>query len=172
MPITQDDFDKDLVFVKLEPLIRYLNEVTIMQYPNINAVALGIISPLTKHFTPAERRLNAANNPYLTGNTDGTTGGSLSIDPLLNWISGRTTMLEKQVEIEKKETLRQKMEYLFEDSYFISQLKIPKEYVDGFKYYIIEESKFVTAINLKNKISAKFIMSELAVKYLDLIQEN
>jgi len=44
----------------LEPLVRLLDEVRINEYKNINAVSLGIISPNTKHYTPAERKLYTA----------------------------------------------------------------------------------------------------------------
>ena len=56
-------------------------------------------------------------------------GFSSGLDPLLNWMSGRTTMLKKEVEVEKKETLMDKVEGWFERKYFIQTLKIPEDYV-------------------------------------------
>ena len=61
---------------------------------------MGIISPFTKHYTPAQRKLYTA--------TSG--GGIVPVDPILNWLSGRTAMLKKEVEVEKKETLMDKIE--------------------------------------------------------------
>ena len=60
----------------------------------------------------------------------------------------------------------------FQDSFFIDKLKIPKDYVNGFKYFIIDDKHLIEAINSKNKSLATFLMSELAVKYLKLLNEK
>jgi hypothetical protein len=160
--LKESDFAKELLFVKLETLVRSLDEVRINEYKNINAVSLGIISPNTKHYTPAERKLYTA--------TSG--GGILPVDPILNWMSGRTAMLKKEVEVEKKETLISKIETWYEEKYFIDKLKIPNDYVKGFLFFIVEDTKFVEAIKNKNKTMATFIMNELAVKYKELLLEK
>jgi hypothetical protein len=166
--ITDKDFDKELLMVKLEPMINRLDEVIVKQYKNINAVSLGIIPADTKHYTPAERKLMAASGADVKGNTDGSMGGSASLDPLFNWMSGRTAMLEKELEVEKKETLLQKIENQFGIDYFVEKLKIPREYVRGFWYYVVEENRFVSALNAKNKTMGTFVLTELATKYLEI----
>jgi hypothetical protein len=164
LAITQENFDKEMLLVKLEPLMHYLDEVKIMQFKNINAVSLGIISANTKHYSPAERKLYTAQggekNQYGLNTR-------ISVDGILNSLSGRTAMLEKEVEVEKKETLLQKIENLFENNYFIDGLKIPKEYVEGFKYFLVEDLDFSSFLNAKNKTMTKFVMGDLAVKYLE-----
>ncbi len=168
--VSENDFQEELLLVKLEPMINKLDELVIKQYKNINAVSLGIISPNTKHYTPAERKLKTASGVDLAGNTDGTTGVSAGIDPLFNWMSGRTSMLKKEVEVERKETLLQKLENQFGFDYFIKKLKIPEEYVKGFWYYVVEDSKFSTALNAKNMTMATFVLTELATNYIDLLK--
>lgn len=170
MVITADDFEKELLLIKLEPMMNKLDELVIKQYKNINAVSLGIISPNTKHYTPAERKLRTASGDGISGNTDGTSGASAGLDPLFNWISGRTAMLEKEVAVEKKETLLQKIENQFSLDYFTKKLKIPEPYVKGFWYFVVEDFAFVNAMNLKNKTMATFVLAELAVKYTDLLK--
>ncbi|MBP6556818.1 MAG: hypothetical protein KA213_00525 [Flavobacterium sp.] len=170
--VSQEDFDKDLFLVKLEPMINRLDEVVVKQYKNINAVSLGIISPNTKHYTPAERKLRTASGDGINGNTDGTTGVSAGLDPFLNWMSGRTAMLKKELEVERKETLLQQIENQFSMDYFIKKLKIPSEYVKAFWYYIVEEPKFVNAMKVKNKAMATFVLAELATKYISLQQAD
>lgn len=167
--LTESDFANELFFVKLEPLVRLLDEVRINEYKNINAVSLGIISPNTKHYTPAERKLYTA-----TGGEKNQYGLNTRIsgDAILNAISGRTAMLKKEVEVEKKETLMDKIERWYEEKYFTETLKIPQEYVKGFLFYIVEDSKFVEVVNAKNKTMATFVMNELATKYLELLKEK
>ena len=167
--LTENDSEKELFFVKMEPLIRVLDEVRIDEYKNINAVSLGIISPFTKHYTPAERKLYTA-----TGGGKNQIGldTKISGDAILNAISGRTKMLKKEVEVEKKETLMEKISDYYDENYFIKTLKIPQDYVKGFLFYIVEDVKFVEAVTAKNKTMATFVMNELAVNYLILIKEK
>jgi len=166
--LKEEDFRKELLFIKLECLVRMLDEVRINEYKNINEYSLGIVSSHLKHYTPAERKLAVA-----TG-TDAQfgTNTSFSFDPLLNWMSGRTSMLKKELEVEKKETLMDKINGWYEDKYFIQTLKIPEDYVKGFKYYIIQDAKFVESMKAKNRTMATFIMNELAVNYLQLLKEK
>lgn len=169
--ISNRDVAKDLLLIVLDPVINRLDEVVVKKYKNINAIALGIISPSTKSYTPAERKLRAATGADFKGNEDGTMGASASLDPLLNWISGRTALLKKELEVEKKETLLEKLENQFGLSYYTDKLKIPKDFVKGFLYYAVEESDLARVINTKNKTMTSFILAELSVKYLAL-QKN
>ena len=87
-------------------------------------------------------------------------------------MSGRTAMLKKELEVEKKETLMDKINNWYEDNYFIHTLKIPEDYVKGFKYYIVQDPKFTECMKAKNRTMATFIMNELAVNYLQLLKEK
>jgi hypothetical protein len=169
--VSNKDYSNDLILVAIDPVINRLDEVVVKQYKNINAISLGIISPNTKHYTPAERKLRTATGADLKGNEDGTMGASASLDPLFNWMSGRTALLKKELEVEKKETLLDKLENQFGLSYFTDKLKIPKDFVKGFLYYAVEESRLANVIKSNNKAMASFILAELSVKYLEL-QKN
>lgn len=158
--IEKDDFGENLLFVEMKSKLNELEEVTIVQYKNINAVSLGIIPKNQKTYTPAERKLKAASEMSI--------GTIISIDPLLNWISGRTRMLKKEVQIEKNEFLIDATADYYQKVYFTDVLKIPEDYVDGFLFYVVENSRFVTAMKDKNKTMATFILSELAVEYLKI----
>ena len=81
-------------------------------------------------------------------------------------------MLKKELIIERKELFLDKLDNLFEDNYYTETLKIPSEYVKGFKYYIVEDEKFVTTIKDKNKTMATFILVDLAVKYNEIISKK
>ena len=169
--LKESDFTNNLFFVKMEPIVRFLDEVKINEFKNINAVSLGIVSPFTKHYTPAERKLRTAEELHWYSPLLIPLGG-MSVDGMLNSISGRTAMLKKEVEVEKKETLMDKVEARFETKYFTQTLKIPEEYVKGFEYYIVEDVKFAEAVKSKNKTMATFIMNELAVRYNGLLREK
>jgi hypothetical protein len=163
--LKEQDFTKELLFVKMETLIRLLDEVKINEYKNINAISLGIVPANIKRYTPAERKLKTASDSDAQFGTN----TSVGLDPVLNWISGRTAMLKKEVEVEKKESLLDKILDLFGDKYFTETLKIPEDYIKGFQYYVVEDLKFAEAIKAKNKTMATFIMNELAVNYKELL---
>lgn len=152
--IKQNDLKEELIFVQMKSLISELDEITLTEYKNINAVALGIVPANQKTYTPAERKVRTA-----------TTG---LLDPLINWASGRTKMLKNQVVVEGKEQLQAKTSDYFERKYFLETLNIPEEYVDGFLFYIVDNERYARAMKDKNKTMATFILSELAVEYLKL----
>lgn len=167
--LEQEDFQKDLFLVKMESMITYLNEVVVRRYDNINAFSLGIVSKGKKSYTPAERKLYTANSLNATASNGGMAGGSISADPLLNWMSGRTKMLKKELEVENKELCMQQLENMFDKNIFVNVLKIPLEYVKGFEYYVVENERFRTVLKSKNKTNIEFAMITLAEKYIEII---
>jgi hypothetical protein len=169
--IQESDLAKSLFVSSLNPKVIALDEVEIKEYKNINAVSLGILDKPAKKYTPAERKLRTAGEfhwyyPLLIPL------GGMPTDGLINSISGRTAMLKKELEVEKKEMLLKKIEYQFDPEYFTINLKIPQEYVKGFWYYAIQEPKLVNEINTKNKNMARLIFTDLAIKYLELIENE
>ncbi len=167
MVLTAKDFEQEMILVKMKPVVNQLDEVIVRN--GINAVSMGIIPKGQRVYTPAERRLNTANNLNASANMGTMMGGSVSADPLLNWISGRTKMLKKEVAVEKKESYLRQLENMFSDDYFISKLKIPSEYVKGFEYYIVDNEQFVRNLKSKNNAMIAFLLAELAVKYKEII---
>lgn len=168
--INESDITKQLYVTSLEAKVIPLDEVEIKKYPNINAVSLGILQKPAKVYTPAERKLRTAEelhwySPLLIP------FGGMSVDGMINSISGRTAMLKKELKVERKEYLLQKIEYMFKEEYFLENLKIPKEYLRGFWYYAVEDPKLEKALNEKNKMQARFIFSDLAVNYLEILKK-
>ncbi|MCD0467903.1 carboxypeptidase-like regulatory domain-containing protein [Flavobacterium sp. ENC] len=167
--LTAENFS-DLNFtVKLNPVIHQLQEVIVRNYNNINAVSLGIIPQGQKSYTEAERKLHTATALNPTANAGTMAGGSISADPLLNFLSGRTAMLKKEVAVEKKEFFMKLLESMFSLDHFVNRLSIPAEYVKGFEYYAVDNDKFTVVLNTKNKTSTEFLLGELAVKYKEIL---
>jgi hypothetical protein len=51
-------------------------------------------------------------------------------------------------------------------------LKIPSDYVEGFKYYAVENPKLMQAISNKNKSMTTFLLIEIAEEYKQIIKEK
>ncbi len=156
--ITAEDLVSNLVQVKMVAKQIELKEVVVNENANINAENLGIIPAGQKKYTPAERKVYTAT--------------STSVDKLLNAMSGRTKMLKKEVEVEKKEALFRKMEYLFEENYYTERLKISTEDIKGFQLYCIEDTEFAVSLSSKNKTMSMFLITELARKYLKILENE
>jgi hypothetical protein len=154
------DVQSELFFVNMELASYNLKEV-IVNNNDINAVSMGILSKPAKKYTPAERRLYTATGG---GNTYGL-NTKVSFDGILNAMSGRTTMLKKEVAVERKEYTLRKINEWFEEDFYTEQLKIPAD-------YLAENIHFENAVKSKNKTLATFIMGEIAASYLEVINEK
>ncbi|KAF2510279.1 hypothetical protein EYY60_11085 [Flavobacterium zhairuonense] len=155
--ITAEDLNLDKIQIKMSAKEIELKEVVVNENPSITTENLGIVPHGQKTYTPAERKVYTAT--------------STSIDKLLNKISGRTAMLKKEVVIEKKEMLFRKLEYLFEENYYTDRLKIPVDDIKGFQLFCVDDAQFAVSLNTKNKTMSMFLITDLARKYL-IILEN
>ncbi|SMO62489.1 CarboxypepD_reg-like domain-containing protein [Flavobacterium resistens] len=155
--ITVEDLALDKLQIKMTAKEIELKEVVVNENPSITTENLGIVPQGQKTYTPAERKVYTAT--------------STSIDKILNKISGRTAMLKKEVVVEKKEMLFRKLEYLFEENYYTERLKIPVDDIKGFQLFCVDDAQFAVSLNTKNKTMSMFLITDLARKYL-IILEN
>ena len=145
-----------------------LEEVIIRDFSKINAVQLGILSKPAKQFTPAERRLQTATGLYPNLYAGTMAGGSIGLDPLINWISGRTKMLKSALAAEEKEILLQKIDFYYTDQFFVESLKIGSMYLGSFKNFIVYDAVLVAAIESKNKARMDFNLYRLSNEFKNL----
>ena len=155
--VTKADLSNKELKIEMTLKSIVLKNITINSHTDISAEKLGIPAA-TKHFTPAERKLQTA------------TRGSL--DGILNAFSGRTEMLKKEILIEQKERLLDKIEYLFEEKFYVEKLYIPKDYIKGFQYFCIEDQGFINSIKSKNKTMSEFLIIKLAERYNQIISNE
>jgi hypothetical protein len=158
-------FAKEMLYIKVQSKVNQLEEVYVK---SITAKSLGIVSKDVKTYTPAERKLRTAEklkwySPLLIPL------GGMSVDGMINQISGRTAMLKKEVQIERKEKLLEKVEAMFEETFYIQNLKIPKENVKGFQLYSLDYPKFTQAVKENNRFLAVFLLGDIATQYKMLI---
>ena len=164
------DINDNCLIVDLFKKAIQLNEVVIYNYSKINAVALGIIPANTKSYSPAERRLLASNGLSLARNIDGTTGGSLSADPIFNKLSSRTKQLKQQLDVEQKEKMLVRLNLLYMNNFYSDKLKINQELIKAFQFYIIEDEDFKIYFDTNNKSSMHFRIIQLSEEFHQLQQ--
>ena len=148
--ITDEDLKSNSLQIKMTVKEMELKEVIVNENSNITAENLGIIPHGQKKYTPAERRL-ASGSSFLSA------------------INGNKKILKKNVEVEKKESNIEKLGYMYEDAYFVDYLKIPIKHVRGFKFYMVEDAYVKALLKKKDKSKLTSFMSELALKYNEII---
>lgn len=158
--LEKEDFDYMPFVIRMKIKITQLNEI-IVKESTISAESLGIVPKGMKTYTPAERRLYTA-----------TTGsGFVSVDAILNAISGRTSMIKKEIVVEKHQMLQAKMFNMFDEDYLINELKIPTDYLEGFVVYASENKEVASAVKAKNRTLASYLLVGLAAKYNKMIAD-
>ena len=166
--VTAENYKTRSVTVKMTPKVTQLEEVVVNNYSHINAKDLGIINYTPKKITQAERRLKAASGLDLSASAGTMAGVSMSLDPLFNWMSGRTTMLKKEVQVERKEKLLEYLNTQLSDAFYENYLKIPKDKIESFKYYAVEDNQLRSVISQKNFMQTCFKLSDLSVEFNQL----
>lgn len=162
LKISQDDLKSGEIIVKMKTKNNQLKEVVVKQNEIINAVSAGVLQKPAKKYTQAERKLYEA--------TSG--GGLIPLNPIINWFTGRTKMLKKEIIVEKYEKLLVRLDGYYKDHYYTEVLKIPTAHIKGFQYYLIEDSDFSRALESKNKAMTLFLIKGLSDNYLKIISKK
>lgn len=168
--ISFSDFELGKLSIILEPKITELKEV-IVNKNEINALSLGVVTRDPVKYSPAERRLRTAGD-FKPIELLQLLGGSMPLDPLINKINGRTKRLKKLVVLEKKENFIKLISELYNQEYFTVQLGIANDYVNGFKYFIVENENFLKVLESKNEERTSFFMVALAQEYKDILNNE
>lgn len=165
--IEAGDIKKGAITVKLIPKPTQLDEVVILR--DINPEDLGLVPKGQKTYTPAQRRLKQAGELKPMAMIGMVAGLSIPVDPIINAITGRTKMLKKDVKTERKERFLEKISGMYQNEHYTDRLKIPAQYVEGFRYYIVEDAGFTAALESGSKTRVDLQMTLLAQKYNELI---
>jgi hypothetical protein len=166
--LKETDFYTTIFNINVYPRTKQLTEVVVQNYPKISAISLGVVYKDVKSYTPAERKIKTAGkfkwySPLLIP------FGGMSVDGLLNKISGRTKMLKKELVVENLEKNQLKLTNLFLESFYTEILGIPKENLNGFIIYACETSEISIFLKENNSIKVRYALIDLSVKYKEII---
>lgn len=145
---TPDIIKNGILLLEVKMAAAELEEVVINR-STITSESLGI--PMGKAYTVQERRLRA--------------GTSDPIGSIINMLSGRTKMLNANVNLEKRVTAKETLDGLFDNSYYIDELKLNKEQIAAFKFYAVENEKLREELKGGNETMIKFNLTLLSEEY-------
>ena len=156
--VNKDNINKGKITVRLTAKTEVLDEVILEKKPELDAKEMGIINYTPKKYTVVERRKRAAN--------DG------PVEIISSWIKGKNKIFKKELAVEKKLKYQQQLINIFKKEYFTNTLNIPEIYVDGFIFYVVEDPEILEALQNKDQLKCKFILSDLAQDFLIFLKKQ
>jgi hypothetical protein len=169
LPVSEELYNTNFITVPLEEFVNELREVVVTPYnlsgdldqdldglqleKDVSAEALGLPNAHTKIITQSERKLQEASRMSVAGGGGiGGAGVALTLNPIINAITGRTKMLKNRVKVDKTYARTQRVQGFYVDSLFVMTLKIPTEKVDDFMYFCEVDPQFQSTVDSKDKL--------------------
>lgn len=148
--VRANDMKTRVLLISLQANTNVLKELVIDKTFNVH----------TSAFEPKKKYIGLEKDLF-TANSGGL------ISQFVNLLSGRTKMLELAVEYQKENNLAEKMINAMSESYFTDELKIPKESIGGFGYYMLNDVDILQAVEKNNTFQLKFLLPIKANLYLE-----
>lgn len=137
-------------------------EGVVINSPTVTSQSLGLVPKGYKFPTASESRASRYANAV--------PGYGLSY--AINAISGQLFYLKLAAKYAKMEMYMEKIENIYTEEELVSECNIPKEYARGFVFYAVEDATLTAALTLKDNGGAKLRLSELAIKYIDILKDE
>jgi len=168
---TQDQVQNNTFIINVEITATELDEVVINKNKKLSAEGLGLIPKGQATYTPAERKYNEQGKTTIITRPN-TNGIFIPFEALLNSINGKRKALKENLETERKEGIVNNLNGLYTEDEITQEYKIPKEYVNGFMFYVAEDTGIANYIKFKNNLGLKDRLYELSILYLDSINND
>ena len=136
-----------------------MDELVINKYGKIDEVTLGLVPANQKRYTVAERRLNFAMD------------AGIPIIYLIKLLNGEIAMAKRAVRTEKKVTMIEELQGMYNEDEITKLFGIPKENVNGFLYYLSEDEVFALTVKQGRKPYLDFLMLDYAKTYVSLLKD-
>jgi len=132
-------------------------EEVVVNKQAITSEGLGLVPVGQKRLTVAERRLAAAD--------------SGPVDILINWLTGRKKMLERELVTERKEMAMDNLNGILNEDELAAEYHIPAEQIPAFLFYVIDDKRVTDALAAGNEHLVQLLLLELGPKFLTLQTE-
>lgn len=177
--VTWGVLEKKLVQVPLKESLTELDEVVVMPYnltgdldrdmgnmkvgPVVTASTLGLPNAFLRPPTQSERKLDAARtwDAYFYVIAMGS-----KLDPLINYFSGRTKMLNQRIAREAQSKWIEEVRGYYPDSLYVHELKIPNANAGDFFYSCEKDSLFEVTARNGGRLQLWEVLKKNSIKYL------
>lgn len=171
LEVTDSVLRKNQVVIHLKKAVNMLREVTVN--------SSNLTGDLTKDVTSLEyfdqakigfpikgKKMSVEEKRLYYIATDGAIGS------LINLLSGRKAMLERQLKYAQTESKKKKAIHLVSLQFFTDELDIPKNSIDNFLYYCLDFDDFPNPTDPKKALKLITFFQEKAEIYKELKQEK
>lgn len=170
---TPDSMQNNIFIIQAELNVTELDEIVINKDKKLSAESLGIIPKGQAAYTNAERRVEAqAKVKVFTDTMNSNLNAAIQTDGFINRLTGRRKALKANLETERKEGIIANLNNLYTQDEITQEYKIPKEYVNGFMFYVAEDAGIAQCIASKNNVCLKNRLYQLSLLYLDSINNE
>ena len=139
---------------------------------NINFYDLGIPGYKGKPLTQSERRLKEASDLDLSvGGSMGGGGVGLSLNPIINGISGRTKKLKEHVRLEQMDNCLNKVKSNLSDFLF-KEYPLEESYRTEFFYFCSDDAQFASLCGMNDDFRTFEFLKEKLVSFKSILQNK
>ncbi len=158
--IGKNDFKNTLLLIPMDTTSVVLKEILVMNPQNFSS---GFdLSDLNKK--QLSNIIENLANPIATSNT-GMLNLTSALGTLIQLIKGKP----KPNIIKISEDNLERLNRFFSTDFYRQELKIPSEYINGFKYYCFEKPEIKEALNQKQKNVLELLLYQCADEFLKII---
>ena len=158
IPVNAVLLNSSFVTITMEPFVNELKEVVVQPYGLSGDIAADLnriqvqkeVSATSLGLPNAGKPLPSQSKRLLYEATSG--GAGIPLNPILNWISGRTKRLKERVAIDEQYRRTQRVQQLYVDSIFEHQFKIPKARINDFMYFCEVDPLFQQIVANKDQL--------------------
>jgi hypothetical protein len=100
-----------------------------------------------------QQDLSVAERRYRTGGKilSFDQGIVFNLEAVGNLFNGKRKQLKKEVELAQKEQLRKSLDNYFDDVFYTETLGLDREYIEDFKFFLVEDPEFLEILKSKNE---------------------
>ncbi|MCW4469355.1 hypothetical protein OGH69_10295 [Flavobacterium sp. MFBS3-15] len=168
--VTEDSFRYTPFTVSVDYKATELEEV-VVEDEKKDPYAQGQQGRLAKH-TPQERKAVAGARIGPRFNDPTVQGAAINGDGIINLFTGKRKAIKRALEMERREKLITSFKGMYDEVVLNEEFGIPKENIDGFIYYCIENKDMAKAIEANDKPKAEELMPDLVLEFIDNIKSK
>ncbi len=146
--------------IKLQTTALEIEEVEIKKYQDINFAG--------KKYSQAERKYKTSGQ-ILKMNQ----GLEFNLEAIGNLFNGKRKELKKALQIEKTNKMLAELDFYFNEDFYVNSLGLNPEYINDFKYFLVDNLKFQTILQNGNENDIILEAIELYESYQKIkVDEN
>lgn len=137
--VREDHFDNP-------PIIKLVTENVELEEVEISSQQINLSGVPQQELSVAERRFQTGGKILSFDQ-----GLVFNLEAVGNLFNGKRKQLKKELELAQKEELKKSLDNYFDDVFYTETLGLDREYIEDFKFFLIDDSEFSEILKSKNE---------------------